>query len=264
MKPMEQATQLVTKFTEEHKQIAEKISVIKNAVKEGQLADLHTLHSHPSDVKDLEPSPCPAGSATLVALRKKNEDGRAQCIAKLAATRDTLTGWTMEADKINVADLDSSLRDHRRKELARLEKEKVLCEEVAGAPHDLKGTDDILKDEKVSLDLSEAAKAEKFKEVQWQRIQKFCSLGPEVANALISRNKLPLYLDEILGLSKQCQSVHQIGEEASQSKKEGEEILKKLKTYQDADLIFKIDLYLYFFQVLASSGVICFTSVLRL
>ena len=75
-----------------------------------------------------------------------------------------------------------------------------------------KASDEILKDEKVPLTLPGAAKAEKYEEVKWKRIQKFCSLGPEVANALISIGKLPMNLDEIFGVSKQCQSVHQIGE----------------------------------------------------
>ncbi len=261
MKPMEQAMQLVTKLTEEHKRIDDKMSLIQVAVEKRQLSDLNNLHSHnnlhsqvasgvssnPCHVKDLEPRPCPPGLTKLVALKKKAEDGRVQCMQTCEAATKNLAALKTEAHKVSVADLSVSLCGHRSKELARLEKEKVLCQQVAGTPDDIKGTDEILKDEEVSLALPEAAKAEKYEEVKWQRIQRFCSLGPEVANALISIGKLPMNLDEIFGVSKQCQSVRQIGKEASESKKEGEEILKKLKTHSDADLIFKMDLFLYFF-----------------
>lgn len=272
MKPMEQATELVTKLTEQQKCLADKMSMIQVAVEKHQLSDLNNLHSqvasgvssNPCNVKDLEPRPCPPGLTKLVALKKKAEDGQAQCIKTFEAATKNLAALKTEADHIDVDVLRSILCGHRREGLARLQKEKGLCQQVAGTPDDIKGTDEILKDEKVPLALPEAAKAEKYEKVKWQRIQKFCSLGPEVANALISRGKLPMNLDEIFGVLTQCQSVRQIGEQASQSKKEGEDILRKLKTHSDADLIFKIDLFLYFFQVLASSGVICFTFVIRL
>ena len=256
MKPMEKATQLMTKLTEEHKGLADKMSMIQVAVKERQLSDLNNLHSqvasgvssNPCNVNDLQPGSCPPGLTTLVALKKKAENGRAQCMQTFEGARDRLTELKTEAEEIDVARLNTSLGQHRSKELARLEKEKVLCQQVAGTPDDIKGTDEILKDEKVSLPLPEAAKADKYEEVKWQRIQKFCSLGPEVANALISIGKLPMNLDEIFGVSKQCQSVHQIGKQASESKNEGEEILKKLNIHSDAELIFKIDLFLYLFS----------------
>jgi len=264
----------MTKLTEEHQRIADKMSMIQVAVNERQLSNLNNLHSqvasggysNPCHVNDLEPGSCPPGVLKLVALKKTAEDGRAQCIQTAMAARDRLTQLKMEADQIDVDVLRSSLCQHGRQELDRLEKEKVLCAQVAGTPHDIKGIDEILKDEEISLALPEAAKAEKYEEVKWQRIQRFCSLGPEVANALISQGKLRMNLDEIFGVLKQCQGVHQIGEQASQSKKEGEEILKKLKTHSDAELIFKIDflLYLYFFQVLVTSDEICFISVIWL
>ena len=239
---MEQATELMTKLTDKHKCLADKMSAIQEAVDTRQLSNLNNLHnSDPCNVKDLEPGPCPPGLTKLVALKTKAEDGRAQCMQTSVVARKRLTALKTEAHQVNVARLTTSLCQYRRGELARLEREKVLCQQVAGTPDDIKGTDEILKDEEVSLALPEAAKAEKYEEVKWQRIQKFCSLGPEVANALISRGKLPMNLDEIFGVLKQCQAVHQIGEEASESKKEGEEILKKLKTHSDAELIFKID-----------------------
>ena len=254
MKPMEQATELMTKLTEQMECLAVKMSMIQDAVDKRQLSDLNNLHSqiasgvssNPCNVKDLEPGRCPPGLTKLVALKTKAEDGQEQCTQTFVAARKNLAALTTEADQIDIADLSSSLSGRFSKELARLEKEKVLCQQVAGTPDDIKGTDEILKDEKVSLALPEAAKAEKYEEVKWQRIQKFCSLGPEVANALISRGKLPMKLDEIFGVLEDCQSVRQIGEEASQNKKEGEEILKKLKTYSDAELILKIDLFLTF------------------
>ena len=256
MKPMEQATELMTKLTELHQRIDDKMSMIQVAVDKRQLSDLNNLHSlvasgvssNPCNVNDLQPGSCPPGLPKLVALKKKAEDGRAQCIQTFEDAKDRLTELKTEAEEIDVARLNTSLGQHRSKELACLEKEKVLCQQVAGTPDDIKGIDEILKDEKVSLASPEAAKAEKYEEVKWQRIQKFCSLGPEVANALISQGKLPMNLDEIFGVSKQCQSVHQIGKQASESKKEGEEILKKLKTHSDAEFIFKIDLFLYLFS----------------
>ena len=245
---MEQATELMTKLTDKHKCLADKMSAIQEAVDTRQLSNLNNLNllrpannSDPCNVKDLEPGPCPPGLTKLVALKTKAEDGRAQCIQTSVAARNRLTALKTEAHKVGVARANTSLCQHRRKELARLEWERILCEQVAGTPDDIKSTDEILEDEKVSLALPEAAKAEKYEEVKWQRIQKFCSLGPEAANALISMGKLPMNLDDIFGVLKQCQGVHQIGEEASQSKKEGEEILKKLKTHSDAELIFKID-----------------------
>ena len=240
---MEQATELMTKLTDKHKCLADKMSVIQEAVDTRQLSDLNNLCLlRPCNVKDLEPGPCPPGLTKLVALKTQAEDGRAQCVQTSRAAGNRLAALKTEAHKANVARLSSSLCQHRRKELARLEKDKVLCQQVAGTPDDIKGIDEILKDEEISLASPEAAKAEKYEEVKWQRIQKFCSLGPEVANALISWGKLPMNLDEIFCVSKQCQSLHQIGKQASESKKEGEEILKKLKTHSDADLIFKIDL----------------------
>ena len=254
MKPMEQATELMTKLTELHQRIDDKMSMIQVAVDKRQLSDLNNLHSlvasgvssNPCNVNDLQPGSCPPGLPKLVALKKKAEDGRAQCIQTFEDAKDRLTELKTEAEEIDVARLNTSLGQHRSKELARLEKDKVLCQQVAGTPDDIKGIDEILKDEEISLAFPEAAKADKYEEVKWQRIQKFCSLGPEVANALVSQGRLPMNLDEIFGVPEKCQSLHQIGKQASQSKKEGEEILKKLKTHSDADLIFKIDLFLYF------------------
>ena len=209
MKPMEKATQLMTKLTEEHKGLADKMSMIQVAVKERQLSDLNNLHSqvasgvssNPCNVNDLQPGSCPPGLTTLVALKKKAENGRAQCMQTFEGARDRLTELKTEADEIaddddqeqeeeewneeesneeeewneedgseeewneedgseeeeegnegdgdsvvsksprreSVADLARSLRHDRIKELARLKKQKVLCQQVAGTPDDIKG-----------------------------------------------------------------------------------------------------------------------------
>ena len=198
-------------------------------------------------MKDLELDSCPPGSQCLRALKTKAKEGQEQCIQTMKDVTDKLGELTMEAGKIDVAQYVSNLQSHRETELARLEKEKILCAQVAGPGADIKGRDEILQDEHISLDLSEAAKAEKHEELKWQRIQRFCGLGPEVANALISKGIIPMNLDAILALLEQSGSVDKIGQQASEIKKEGEAVLKKLTTHSDADLIFKIDLYFVLF-----------------
>ena len=269
MRPMEKAPELVKDFTEEGQRFANKMSRIQAAYKARKPSDLSSLHSQvvsgvssdPCHIKDLELDPCPPGSQHLGALKTKAKEGQEQCIQTMKAADDKLGELMMEAGQIDVAQYVSSLQSHREAELARLEKEKILCAQVAGPGEDIKGRDEILQDEGVSLDLSEAAKTEKHEALKWQRIQRFCGLGPEVANALISRGKLPANLDAILAVSEQCGSVDEIGQQASQIKKEGENVLKKLTAHSDADLIFKIE-RLICARILCFLCFLCFLRVL--
>ena len=112
MKPMEQATELMTKLTDKHKCLADKMSMIQVAVDKRQLSDLNNLHSqvasgssNPCNVKDLEPGPCPPGLTKLVALKTQAEDGRAQCVQTSQAARNRLAALKTEAHKANVARL---------------------------------------------------------------------------------------------------------------------------------------------------------------